>query len=53
MRRRVESRTGDQVRVYNDRGSCLLRAEVDGVVRQGVVSTPSVRWASMSPDGQA
>jgi anaerobic selenocysteine-containing dehydrogenase len=45
--------TGDQVRVYNDRGSCLLRAEVDGVVRQGVVSIPSVRWASMSPDGQS
>jgi anaerobic selenocysteine-containing dehydrogenase len=42
--------TGDQVRVYNDRGSCLLRAHVDGVVRQGVVSVPSVRWARMAAD---
>jgi anaerobic selenocysteine-containing dehydrogenase len=42
--------TGDQVRVYNDRGACLLRAQVDGVVRPGVVSVPSVRWASTAPD---
>ena len=42
--------TGDQVRVYNNRGSCLLRAQVDGVVRQGVVCVPAVRWASMAPD---
>ena len=42
--------TGDQVRVFNDRGSCLLRAEVDGVVQRGVVSVPSVRWASMAAD---
>jgi anaerobic selenocysteine-containing dehydrogenase len=42
--------SGDQVRVFNDRGSCLLRAEVDGVVRRGVVCAPSVRWASMAAD---
>ena len=42
--------TGDQVRAYNDRGACLLRAEVDGVVREGVVCTTSVRWARMAPD---
>ncbi len=42
--------TGDQVRVFNDRGVCLLRAQVDGVVRQGVVCAPSVRWARMSAD---
>jgi anaerobic selenocysteine-containing dehydrogenase len=42
--------TGDQVRVYNDRGACLLRAQVDGVVRQGVVCVPSVRWARMAAD---
>jgi anaerobic selenocysteine-containing dehydrogenase len=42
--------TGDQVRVYNDRGTCLLRAQVDGVVRPGVVCAPSVRWAKMAPD---
>ena len=43
--------TGDQVRIYNDRGSCLLRATVDGIVRRGVVVVPSVRWASKAPDG--
>jgi anaerobic selenocysteine-containing dehydrogenase len=42
--------SGDQVRVFNDRGSCLLRAEVDGVVRPGVVCAPSVRWARSAPD---
>ena len=45
--------TGDPVRVYNDRGSCLLRAQVDGVVRPGVVCAPSVRWARMAADGQS
>ena len=35
---------GDRVRVFNDRGSLLLTAEVDGVVRQGVVRALSVRW---------
>ena len=35
---------GDRVRMFNDRGSLLLTAEVDGVVRQGVVRAPSVRW---------
>jgi anaerobic selenocysteine-containing dehydrogenase len=42
--------SGDQVRVHNERGSCLLRAQVNGVVREGVVCAPSVRWASMSAD---
>ena len=42
--------TGDQVRVYNGRGSCLLRAHVDGVMRQGVVCAPAVRWARMAAD---
>ncbi len=36
--------TGDQVRVFNDRGSLLLRADVNGAVREGVVALPSVRW---------
>jgi anaerobic selenocysteine-containing dehydrogenase len=36
--------TGDSVRVFNDRGEALLRAEVDGNVRAGVVRAPSVRW---------
>jgi anaerobic selenocysteine-containing dehydrogenase len=43
---------GDQVRVFNQRGSCLLRAEVDGTVRPGVVCAPSVRWAKSAPDRQ-
>ena len=42
--------TGDQVRVFNDRGSCLLRAEVDHSVAVGVVSAPSVRWGKKAPD---
>jgi anaerobic selenocysteine-containing dehydrogenase len=43
--------TGDRVRVYNDRGSLMLKAEVDGVVSPGVVRAPSVRWAKSSADG--
>jgi anaerobic selenocysteine-containing dehydrogenase len=41
--------TGDQVRLFNDRGSCLLMAEVDGDVPPGVVCAPSTRWAKKSP----
>ena len=44
--------TGDRVRAFNDRGSCLLKAEVDGVVREGVVRAPSVRWSKLAPDAQ-
>jgi anaerobic selenocysteine-containing dehydrogenase len=44
--------TGDQVRVFNDRGSVLLRAEVDRRVRPGVVATPSVRWGKRARDGR-
>jgi anaerobic selenocysteine-containing dehydrogenase len=43
-------RTGDRVRVFNDRGSLLLRAEVDGVVRAGVVRAPAVRWSKKAED---
>ena len=35
---------GDRVRIFNGRGSCVLTADVDGEVRQGVVRAPSVRW---------
>jgi anaerobic selenocysteine-containing dehydrogenase len=41
--------TGDQVRVFNGRGSCLLVAKVDGTVAPGVVCAPSTRWAKRSP----
>ncbi|MBK5291865.1 MAG: molybdopterin-dependent oxidoreductase [Acidobacteriia bacterium] len=42
--------SGDQVRVFNGRGSLTLRAEVDGVTGPGVVSTPSTRWSKRAPD---
>jgi anaerobic selenocysteine-containing dehydrogenase len=44
-------RNGDRVRTFNDRGSLILTAEVDGVVPPGVVRVPSVRWGKLSPDG--
>lgn len=44
--------SGDRVRVFNDRGSCLLVADVNGGVRQGVVRAPSVRWNKRSADRQ-
>ena len=43
-------RGGDRVRAFNDRGSLLLEASVDGVVQPGVVRAPSVRWPKHSPD---
>jgi len=45
--------TGDLVRAFNERGSLLLTAEVDGVVGSGVVRAPSVRWAKRSQDGRS
>jgi anaerobic selenocysteine-containing dehydrogenase len=44
--------SGDQVRVFNDRGSLLLVADVDGMVREGVVRVPSVRWGKRATDHQ-
>jgi anaerobic selenocysteine-containing dehydrogenase len=44
--------TGDQVRLFNERGACLLRAEVDGDVSPGVVCAPSTRWNKKSPDAR-
>jgi anaerobic selenocysteine-containing dehydrogenase len=41
--------TGDAVRLFNARGSCELKAEVDETVRPGVVCSPSVRWAKGNP----
>lgn len=41
---------GDRVRVFNERGSIVLAAEVNGGVRQGVVRAPSVRWGKRSPE---
>jgi anaerobic selenocysteine-containing dehydrogenase len=42
--------SGDAVRVFNDRGSCLLAARVDPGVPPGVASAPAVRWGRKAPD---
>jgi len=41
--------TGDQVRIFNGRGACLLVAKVDASVAPGVVCAPSTRWPKLSP----
>ncbi len=46
-------RTGDLVRAFNDRGSLILKADVDGMVGRGVVRAPAVRWAKRSQDGRS
>lgn len=45
-------RQGDRVRVFNDRGSFLLKAAVSDRARPGVVVAPSVWWKKLSPDGR-
>ncbi|MBV8030902.1 MAG: molybdopterin oxidoreductase family protein [Betaproteobacteria bacterium] len=45
-------RDGDRVRVFNDRGSYMLTARVNGKPRRGVVVAPSVWWRKHSPDGR-
>jgi anaerobic selenocysteine-containing dehydrogenase len=45
-------RDGDRVRVFNDRGSCTLRARVNDKPRRGVVVAPSVWWRKFTPDGR-
>ena len=45
--------TGDRVRVFNDRGSLLLIAEVDGVVPPGVVRAPVGSLEQAFSDGAA
>jgi anaerobic selenocysteine-containing dehydrogenase len=42
--------TGDSVRVFNDRGACVMRAHVEDAIAPGVVSAPSVRWPKSAPD---
>ena len=42
--------TGDRVRVWNDRGSLLLRADVNGAVRPGVVRVPAVTSPRAMPE---
>ena len=40
----------DMVRIFNRRGSCVLRAQISDRVSQGVVSVPSVRWPKHASD---
>jgi anaerobic selenocysteine-containing dehydrogenase len=42
---------GDQVRVFNDRGSLRLTARVSTRSRTGVVVALSIWWRKLSPDG--
>ena len=42
--------SGDRVQIFNERGSCLLTADVNGAVRPGVISVPAVRWNSKAED---
>jgi anaerobic selenocysteine-containing dehydrogenase len=44
-------RDGDEVRVYNDRASLLLRAHVDADVRAGVVVVPKGLWCRATASG--
>lgn len=50
VKRRI--RTGDQVRLYNGRGSIVFHADVAETVAPGVVSVPSTRWPSKASDGR-
>lgn len=43
---------GDAVRVFNDRGSCVLVARVDGKVSPGVVAAPAVRLSKRFAGGR-
>jgi len=49
---------GDRVRVFNDRGSLLLKAAVakaagESPVQPGVTRSPSTRWAKRAADGRS
>ncbi|MBL8213581.1 MAG: molybdopterin-dependent oxidoreductase, partial [Bryobacterales bacterium] len=43
---------GDAVRVFNNRGSVLMEAYVNGGVRPGAVRAPSVSWTKRMPNQQ-
>ncbi|MBI5126088.1 MAG: molybdopterin oxidoreductase family protein, partial [Planctomycetes bacterium] len=43
---------GDLVRVFNDRGSCLLWASVEDRVRPGVVVSLGQWWSRQCPGGK-
>ncbi len=41
---------GQLVRIFNDRGSCLLTADISDDIPSGIVRARSVRWYSQFPD---
>jgi anaerobic selenocysteine-containing dehydrogenase len=43
--------TGDAVLVFNERGRCVMKAQVADTVMPGVVCAPSVRWPKNAPGG--
>ena len=43
---------GEAIRVFNDRGECLLRAEVTETVRPGLVVAEGLYWPDFTPGGQ-
>jgi anaerobic selenocysteine-containing dehydrogenase len=50
-RRRLVS-DGDQVRIFNDRGSMQARARVTDKAREGLVVGLSIWWKKLAPDGR-
>lgn len=49
---RREITDGDEVRVFNDRGSMRARARVTDRVRKGLVVGLSIWWKKLAPDGR-
>jgi anaerobic selenocysteine-containing dehydrogenase len=43
---------GDSVRIFNARGSVVLRAHVNGATQRGVVAT-RLNWAKLAPGGRS
>ncbi|CAM2174960.1 Formate dehydrogenase H [Paraburkholderia sacchari] len=43
---------GDQVRIFNDRGSMQARARVSDRAREGLVVGLSIWWKKLAPDGR-
>ena len=46
-----EIETGDEIRIWNDRGAFSAAAVVDDSVRPGVAFTYKVQWSKFSPGG--